>query len=149
MVIQKCEKSERWIFCKNCLTLVVSGSEKKNTHFRAHYLFWPIFSWTKTVQSRNHYKNRGFSGNCKKSKNDTFFWKRVFFLTWLKKWVLLTVFLKSCVFLKTLFYSVSAKHSFSKTKTVCWKKRKFMKNSGLFLNMAKRFFLGGFVFLRF
>ena len=32
----------------------------------------------------------------KKNKNETFFWKKVF-LTWLKRWVLLTVFLKSCV----------------------------------------------------
>ena len=39
----------------------------------------------------------------------------------------------------------SAKHSFWKTKTVCWKNRKFMKNSGLFLNMAQWCFLG-FVF---
>ena len=53
------------------------------------------------MQNRKHYKNRGFSGNCKKNKNDTFFGKRCF-LTWLKKWVLLTVFSKSCVFLKTL-----------------------------------------------
>ena len=34
-----------------------------------------------------------------------FFGKGVF-LIWVKKWVLLTVFLKSCVFLKTLFCSV-------------------------------------------
>ena len=75
-----------------------------------------------------------------------FFWKRCF-LTWLKKWVLLTVFLKSCVFffLKTLFYSVFSKAQLYKNKTVCWKNRKFTKNSGLFLNMAKWCF-GGLLF---
>ena len=66
-----------------------------------------------------------------------FFGKRCF-LTWVKKWVLLTVvFEKLCFPENTIFIVFSAKHSFSKTKTVCWKKnRKFMKNSGLFLNMA-------------
>ena len=29
VVIQKCEKSKKWIFSKNCLTLFVSGREKK------------------------------------------------------------------------------------------------------------------------
>ena len=42
----------------------------------------------------------------------------------------------------TVFIVFSAKHSFSKTETVCWKKGKVMKNSGLFLNMAKWCFLG-------
>ena len=73
------------------------------------------------MQSRKHYKNRGFIGNCKKAKMTPFFGKGCF-LTWLKKWVLLTVFLKSCML----------------------KNRKFMKNSGLFLNMAKWCFLGLF-----
>ena len=56
----------------------------------------------------------------------------------------------NCVFEKlwfsenTIFIVFSAKHSFSKTKTVCWKKRKFMNNCGLFLNMAEWCFLGLF-----
>ena len=48
VVIQKCEKAKKWIFSKNCLTLFVSAREK-NAHFRAHYLCWPKFFWTKTV----------------------------------------------------------------------------------------------------
>ena len=32
-----------WIFSQNCLTLFVSGREKKNAHFRCNYLFWPNF----------------------------------------------------------------------------------------------------------
>ena len=34
VVIQKCEKSKKWIFfCKNCLTLFVSGRERKTRIF--------------------------------------------------------------------------------------------------------------------
>ena len=73
------------------------------------------------------------------------FFEKGVFLTWLKKWVWKAVFLKSCVFVKTPFFIVlSAKHCFSKTKTVCWKNRKYMKHSGLFLNMENVFW--GFVF---
>ena len=121
MVIQKCEESKKWIFSKNCLTLFVSGREKKNA-FSLQLSVLAKFFLTKTVQSTKHYKSRGFSGNCKKAKMTPFFGKGCF-LTWLKKWVLLTVFLKSCVFPEnTNFIVFSAKHSFSKTKTVCWKK---------------------------
>ena len=67
------------------------------------------------------------------------------FLTWLRNWVLLTVFLKSCIFSEnTIFMVFSAKHSLSKNKIECWKNRNFMKNSGLLLNMAKWCF--GFFF---
>ena len=31
------KNQKKWIFSKTCLTLFVSGREKKN----AHYLFWP------------------------------------------------------------------------------------------------------------
>ena len=37
------KNQKKGFFCKNCLTLFVSGREKKNAHFRAHYLFWPKF----------------------------------------------------------------------------------------------------------
>ena len=96
------KNQKKWIFSKNCLTLFVSGREKKRAFSCTLSVLAKIFFWTKTVQSRKHYKNRGFSGNCQKAKMTPFFSKRCF-LTWLKKWVLLTVFLKSCVFLKTLF----------------------------------------------
>ena len=116
--------------------------ENKNAHFRCNYLFWPNFFWTKTVQSRKNYKNRGFSGNCPKPKMTPFLWKRCF-LTWLKKRVLLTVFLKSCVFLKTLFYSVFSKTQFFRNKNCMLKKTENLwKIVGWFLNMAKWYFLG-------
>ena len=68
------------------------------------------------------------------------------FLTWLKNWVLLIVLLKSCVFWKHYFIVFSAKHSFSNSKIVCRKITKFMKNSGLVLNVAKWIFLCLFFF---
>ena len=136
VVIQKCEKSKKWIFSKKAWHYLCQEG-RKNAHFRAHYLFWPKFFWTRTVQSRKHYKNRGFSGNCKKQKWHLFLEKRCF-LTLLKKWVLLTVFLKGCVSWKHYFYSVFSKSQLFKNKSCMLKKnRKFMKNSGLFLNMAK------------
>ena len=54
------------------------------------------------------------------------------------------VFEKLCFPENTIFMVFSAKHSFSKTKLYVEKNRKFMKNSGLFLNMAKWCFLGLF-----
>ena len=97
---------------------------RKTRIFVATIYFCQNFFWTKTMQNKKHYKNRGFNGNCKKkNKNDTFFGKKCF-LTWLKKWVLLTVFLKSCVFLKTLFYSVFSKTQLFKNKNYMFKKTK-------------------------
>ena len=87
----------------------------------------------KTVQT-NTIKNSGFSGNCLKPKMTPFFENG--FLIWVKKWVLLTVFLKSCVFWKHYLYSVF-KNTAVAIKTVC---RKNNENGGLFLNMAKRCF---------
>ena len=102
VVIQKCEKSKKWIFSKNCLTLFVSGRETKNAHFRCNYLFWPKFFFgPKQCKAESTIKIGVSAEIAKKAKMTPFFGKRCF-LTWLKKWVLLC-FLKSCVFLKTLF----------------------------------------------
>ena len=99
VVIQNCEKSKKWIFSKNCLTLFVSGREKKNAHFRAHHLFWPNFFFgPKQCKAGNTIKI-GVSAEIvkkQKAKMTPFFGKGCF-STRLKKWVLLTVFLKSCV----------------------------------------------------
>ena len=72
-----------------------------------------------------------------------------------EKWVLLAVFLKKLCSSETLFlYSFQQNTAVAKKLYV--EKQKFMKNSGLFLNMAKRCFLfvpfwGGFnvIFFRF
>ena len=69
-----------------------------------------------------------------------FFEKGVFWHGW--KVGFTNCVLESCVFWNTIFIVFSAKHSFSKTKTVCWKKQKIYENIGLFLNMAKWCFGG-------
>ena len=122
VVIQKCEKSKKWIFSKNWLTLFVSVREKKRAFSCTLSVLAKIFFGPKTVQTRKNYKNSGFSGNCPKPKMTPFFGKRVFFLTWVKKWVLLTVFFKSCVSWKHYFYSGFSKTQLFKNKNCMLKK---------------------------
>ena len=126
VVIQNREKIKKWILSKNCLTFV-SGREK-NAHFRAHYLFWPIFFGPKQCKAGNTIKIGVSAEIAKKQKWHLFLEKGVFWHGWKT--------FTNCVFEKLCFIVFSAKHSFSKCKTVCWKTRKFMKNSGLW-NMAK------------
>ena len=67
------KNQKKWIFSKNCLTLFVSGREKKNAHFRAHCLFWPkIVFGPKQCKPGKTIKNSGFSGNCPKPKMTPF-----------------------------------------------------------------------------
>ena len=70
----------------------------------------------KNSETRKNYKNSGFSAKCPKAKMTPFFEK--VFSDMGEDWVLPTVFLKSCVLLKTLFLVFSAKHSSCK-KNVC------------------------------
>ena len=73
-----------------------------------------------------------------------FFWKKVFFDMGEKVGFTNCVFEKLCL-LKTLFYSVFRETQLFKNNTCMLNKNRFlMKHSGLFLNMAKRCFLGFF-----
>ena len=119
------------MFGKHCLTLFVSGREK-NAHFRAHYLFCPIFLGPKTVKTRKNYKNSRFSGHL-------FFGKKVFWGMGEKVFFTNCVFEKLC-FLKTLFYSVSSKHSNCSKKDVCWKTENLLKIVGCFWTWQKGVF---------
>ena len=131
----KMDESEKIIFSKNCLTLFVSGREK-NAHFRAHYLFWPfgaqnsVGSTIKIVVSEEIAQNQKWYRFLKKVFFDM--GEKVFFLT---------VFWKLCSSENTIFIVLSEKHSSCNKKLYVEKKHKTMKNSGLFLNMAKRCFL--------
>ena len=119
----------------------MSGREK-NAHFRAHYLFWPkIFFGPKQCKPGKTIKIVVSAEIAPNQKWHFFFAKGVFDMGE-KAGFTNCVFEKLCFSENTIFIVFSAKHSFSKTKTVCWKNRKFMKNSGLFLNMAKWCFLG-------
>ena len=125
---------------------------RKNAHFRAHYLFWPKFFFgPKQCKPGKTIKIVVSAEIAQNQKWHLFFEKGVFWHGW-KSGVLLTVFLKSCVFfLKALFWKAvfSAKHSFSKAKMVCWKKSKNLwQIVGCFLNMATWCFWGLF-FLKF
>ena len=118
--------------------------EGRKTRIFVHTIcFGQNFFWPKKVQSRKNYKNSGFSGNWPKPKMTPFFEKGVFWHGW-KVGFTNCVFEKLCFPENTIFIVFSAKHSFSKTRTVCRKKQKFMKNSGLFSNMARWGFLGLF-----
>ena len=138
VVIQKWEKSKNGFLAK-IVWHYLCQKGRKNTHFRAHYLFWPKILGTKTVKTRKIINIVVSAEEIAQPKNDTLFLKKVF-LAWVKKWVLLTVFVRSCVLLKTQFIVFSATHSNCK-KTACWKARKFMTNSVLFWTWQKGVFL--------
>ena len=78
-----------------------------------------------------------------------FFWKKVFFDMGEKVGFTNCVFEKLCFAENTIFIVFSEKKNtaFQKQNMYVEQNRKFMKNSGLFLNMAKWCF--GFLFLRF
>ena len=96
------KNQKKWIFSKNWLTLFVSGMEKKRAFSCTLSVLAKIFFGPKQCKAGNTIKIGVSAEIAKKAKMTPFFGKRCF-LTWLKKWVLLTVFLKSCVFLKALF----------------------------------------------
>ena len=100
----KMRKRKKRIFSKNCLALFVSGREKIRAFSCTLSVLAKMFFWTKTMKTRKIYKNSGFSEACPKPKMTFLFGKGVV-LIWVKKWVLLTVFLKSCVLLKAIFLS--------------------------------------------
>ena len=123
--------SETEIFLENCLTLFVSGREK-NAHFRACYLFWPNFFWTKAVKTRKNYKNSGFNGNCPKPKMTHVFLKKVFCDMGEKVGFTNCVFEKLCSSENTIFIVLSANTAVPIKSCILEKSRKFMRNSGLF-----------------
>ena len=83
-------------FFKNCLTLFVSGREKKRA-FSCTICFGQTFFWPKQIEPRNAIK-RGVSAEIAQNQKWHLFLEKLF-LIWSKNWVLLIVFLKSCVFL--------------------------------------------------
>ena len=98
---------------------------RKNAHFRAHYLFWPkCFFDLKQCKPGKTIKIVVSAEIAQNQKWHLFFEKGVF-LIWVKKWVLLTVILKSCVFFwKHYFYSVFSKTQLFKSKNGMLKKTK-------------------------
>ena len=126
VVIQKIEKSKKEDFFLQKLPDTISVRKGEKTRIFVHTIcFGQRFFWPKTVQTRKNYRSSGFSGNWPKPKMTLFLGKSCS-LTWVKKWVLLIVFLKSCVLLKTLFYSVFSKTQLFKNKNCMLKKTEIL-----------------------
>ena len=127
VVMQKCEKSKKWIFAKIAWHCLCQDSEegRKNAHFRARYLFWPKHVLgPKQCKPGKTIKLVVSAEIALNQKWHLFFGKRCF-LTWVKKWVLLTVFWKSCVFFwKHYFYSVFRATQLFKNKNCMLRKQK-------------------------
>ena len=99
VVIQKWEKwKKNGFLAKNCLTLSVTGREKRRA-FSCTQSGLASFFLDQNSETRKNYKKMWFPRNCSKPKMTPFF--KVFFDMGEK--VGFTVFLKSCVLLKTLF----------------------------------------------
>ena len=96
---------------KNAFSCTLSGLAKN---------FWAQNS----ANQEQNYKNSGFSGNCQNKKWHLFFEKGVLWHGWKS---VFTVFLESCVFLKTLFCSVFSKHSFLSKKMYVEKNKNLWK----------------------
>ena len=97
---------------------------RKKAHFRCNYLFWPNFFGPKQCKAGKTIKIGVSAEIAQNQKNDTFSLKKVFFDMVEKVGFTNCVFEKLCFPENTIFIVFSAKHSFSKTKTVCWKKQK-------------------------
>ena len=145
VVIQRCEKIKNGFLANLPDTICVRKGEQ--CIFVHTICFGPIFL-TKTVQTRKHYKNSGFNGNCPKPKMTPLFWEKVSFDMGERVGFTNCVFEKVCFSQKKHYFIVfSAKHSSCNKKLCVERNRKFMKNCGLFLNMPKWCF-GGCLFFR-
>ena len=134
--MRKCKK---WILSKTCLAPFVSGREKKRasscTLCFGHKLFWVQNS----QNEENYIKIAVPTEIAENQKGHHFYWKTCR-LAWVKKVGFTNcVFEKLCSSENILFIVFSAKHSSCSKKAVL-KNKKFMKSSGLFLNMARRCF---------
>ena len=119
----------------------------KNVHFRAHYLFWPkIFFGPKQCKAGITIKIGVSAEIAKKSKNDTFFGKKVFFDMVEKVGFTTCVFEKLCLSENTTFIVFFSKTQLVKDKNCMLKKTENLwKIVGCFERDKMVFF--GFVFL--
>ena len=112
MVIQKCETSKKWNFSKNCLTLFVSGREKKRAFSCTLSVLAKVFFGPKQCKAGSTIKIGVSAEIAKKTQMTPFFGKKVFFDMVEKVGFTNCVFEKLCFPENTIFVVFSAKHSF-------------------------------------
>ena len=120
---------------------------RKTRIFVRTICFGQIFVGPKQCKTGNTIKKGVSAEIAKKTKMTPFLGKKCF-LTWSKKWVLRTVFLKNCVSRKHYFYSVFSKTQLFKNKNGMLKKQKIYEKLWVVFEHGKMVFCG-FVFLRF
>ena len=117
----------------------MSGNEKNRIFMRTicfnQKLFWP------KQPKRGNTTKIVVSVKLPKTKMTPSFEKGS--VGWVKKWVLLTVFLDNCGLLKTLFLLCFQQCTAIAAKRCMLKNKKCMQHRGLFVNMAKRCFCSG------
>ena len=124
-VVMQNVKNKKWIFSKNWLTLFVSGREKKRAFSCTLSVLAKKFFGPKQCKPGKTIKIVVSAEIAQKQKWHLFFFgKRCFFDMGEKVGFTNCVFEKLCFSENTIFIVFSAKHSFSKTKTVCRKKQK-------------------------
>ena len=94
MVIQKCEKPKKKGFLAKLAWHYLSQEGRKNAHFCAHYLFWPKILFGPKQCKPGKTIKIVVSAEIAQNQNWHLFFEKGVFLTWVKKWVLLTFFLK-------------------------------------------------------
>ena len=124
VVMQKCEKSKKNGFLAKIGWHYLCQEGRKNAHFRAHYLFWPKTSFGSKQCKPGKTIKIVVSAEIAQKQKWHLFWEKVFFDMGEKVGFTNCVFEKLCFSENTIFIVFSAKHSFSKTKNVCWKKQK-------------------------
>ena len=146
MVIQKCENQKKRISSKNWLTPFVSRREKKSAFsYTLSVLAKMFFFGPKQCNAGNTIKIGGSAEIARKKTKWHLFWEKRCFFDMVEK-----VGFTNCVFEKlwfpenTIFIVFSAKHSFSKTKTVYWKEQKIYEKLWVVFEHGKVVFLGLF-----
>ena len=126
------KKQKEWIFSKNCLTLFVSGREKKRAFSCTLSVLAKIFFGPKQCKPGKTMKIVVSAEIAQNQKWHLFFEKGVFFDMGEKVGFTNCVFEKLCFTENTIFIVFSAKHIFSKAKWYVEKTANLWKIVGCF-----------------
>ena len=121
---------KKWVFSKNCLTLLVSGREK-NRIFVHTICFGQKYFWSKNSQNLEKTMIILFSAETTQNQKWHLIFEKGVFGMGEKVGFINCVFEKLCSSENTIFIVFSSKHSNCNKQALCWKTI-FLKNSGLF-----------------